>query len=83
MYFILNKNSYKKFKTPKFKEVLNGKSMEHYKNNVNYEIFHEIMISILDANAPLKKKHLKANHATFVTKKLPKAVMKRIKLRNA
>ena len=44
--------------------------MEHHKNNVNYEIFHEIMISIINAHAPLKKKHLQANHATFVTKKL-------------
>ena len=36
----------------------------------------------LNAHAPLKNKHLKANHATFVTKELQKAVMKRTKLRN-
>ena len=32
--------------------------------------------------APLKKKHLRANHASFVTKELRKAIMERTRLRN-
>ena len=43
--------------------------MKHDLNNTEYEHFHEIMISIFNAHAPLKKKHLRANHAIFVFKK--------------
>ena len=54
----------------KFKEALNRESMKHDVNNIDYEIFHETVLSILNAHAPLKKKHLRANHASFVTKEL-------------
>ena len=40
------------------------------------------MLSALNVHAPLKKKHLRANHASFVTKEFQKVVMKRAKLRN-
>ena len=40
------------------------------------------MFSILNAHASLKKKHLRTNHATFVTAEFRKAVMKRARLRN-
>ena len=56
--------------------------MKHNLNNMDYENFHEIVLSILNAHAPLKKKHLRANHASFVTKEFRKAVMKRARLRN-
>ena len=46
------------------------------------KVFHEIVLSILNAHAPLKKKHLRANHVTFVTEEFRKAVMKRVRLRN-
>ena len=46
-------------------------------------ILMKIVLSILTVHAPLKKKHLRANHATFVTKEFRKAVMKRAKLRSA
>ena len=67
---------------PKFKEALNRESMKHDVNNIDYEIFHETVLSILNAQAPLKKKHLRANHATFVIKEFRKAVMKRARLGN-
>ena len=47
--------------------------MKHDLNNIVYENFHEIVLSILNTHAPLKKKHLRANHASF---------MKRARLRN-
>ena len=40
------------------------------------------MLSIFVARAPLKKKHLRANHASFVTKEFRKAVMKIARLRH-
>ena len=74
--------NYKKFDNLKFKEALNRDLMKHDLNNTDYEIFHEIVLSILNAHAPLKKKHLRANHASFVTKEFRKAVMKNARLRN-
>ena len=56
--------------------------MKHDLNNTDYENFHEVVLSILNAHAPLKKKHLRANHASFVTKEFRKAVMKNARLRN-
>ena len=60
--------NYKKFDHLKFKEALNRELMKHDLNNIGYENFHEIVLSILNVHAPLKKKHLRANHASFVTK---------------
>ena len=56
--------------------------MKYDVNNIDYENFYEIVLSILNAHAPLKKKHLRANHASFVTREFRKAVMKRARLRN-
>ena len=39
--------------------------MKNDLNNIDYENFHEIVLSILNAHALLKKKHLRANHAKF------------------
>ena len=58
----------------------NRELMKHDLNNIDYENFHEIVLSILNAHAPLKKKHLRTNHASFVTKGFRKAVMKRARL---
>ena len=73
--------NYKKFANLKFKEALNRELMKH-DLNTDYEDFHEIVLSILNAHAPLKKKHLRANHASFVTREFRKVVMKRARLRN-
>ena len=88
MYFTKQKHetifyrNYKKFDNLKFKEALNRELMKHDLNNIDYENFHEIVLSVLNAHPPLKKKHLSANHATLVTKEFRKAVMKRARLRN-
>ena len=88
MFFIKKKHetifyrNYKSFDCLKFKQALNRELMKHGLNNIDYDNFHKIVLSILNAHAPLKKKHLRANHASFVTKELRKAVMKRARLRN-
>ena len=72
MYFTKQKHetifyrNYKKFDNLKFKGTLNRELMKLV-NNIDYEIFHETVLSILNAHAPLKKKHHRANRATFVT----------------
>ena len=88
MYFTKQKHetifyrNYKKFDNLKFDEVLNRELLKHDLNIIHYEIFHEIALPILIANAPLKKEHLRPNHPTFVTKEFRKAVMKKARLRN-
>ena len=78
MYLIKQKHetifyrNYKKFDNLKFKEALNRELMKHDLNNIDYGIFHEIVVSILNVHAFLKKKHLRAYHATFVTKEFQK-----------
>ena len=55
--------------------------MKHDLNNIDYEHFHEIVLSILNAHAPLKKKHPRANHTSFVTKEFRKAEESKAKKR--
>ena len=51
-------------------------------NSVEHDTFQEIFVSLLNVYAPLKKKYTRANHASFVTKELRKAIMQRTRLRN-
>ena len=75
--------NYKNFDNITFNEALNRELMKHDLKNIGYEIFQEIVLSILNAHAPSKKKHPKAYHAAFVTKEFRKAVKKRARLRKA
>ena len=47
--------NYKKFDNLKFKETLNRGLMKHDLNNIDYENVHELVLSNLNAHAPLKK----------------------------
>ena len=49
---------------------------------MEYDLFQENIISLLDVYAPLKKKYLRVNHASFVTKELRKPIMESTKIRN-
>ena len=51
-------------------------------NNIDYDNIIKTFLTVLDKDAPIKKKYLRENHANFVTKQLRKAIMKRPKLRN-
>ena len=74
--------NYKKFDISTFREALNRELLKYDLNNIEYDTFQEIIVSLLNAYAPLKKKYLRANHASFVTKELRKAIMLRTRLRN-
>ena len=74
--------NYKKFDHSIFREALNRELLKYDLNNVEYDTFQEIIVSLLHVYAPLKKKHLRANHASFVTKELQKVIMQRTRLRN-
>ena len=47
-----------------------------------YETFEEEFLKVLNNHAPLKKKFIRANHASYMTKNLRKAIMKRSQLEN-
>ena len=70
------------FDNSAFREALNRELLKHDLNNIEYDTFQEIIVSLLNVYAALKKKHLRANHANFVTKELRKAIMQRKRLRN-
>ena len=50
--------------------------------NIEFQTFHNITLSALYENAPLKQKHLKENNASFITKDMWKAIIKRSQLTN-
>ena len=62
--------------------MLNRELLEYDLNYIEYDTFQEIIVSLLNVYAPLKKKYLRANHASFVTMELRKAVMQGTRLRN-
>ena len=72
----------KKFDNSAFREALNKELLKYDLSNIEYDTFQEIIVSLLNIYAPLKKKYLRANHASSVTKELRKAVMQKTGLRN-
>ena len=74
--------NYKKFDNSAFREALNRELLKYDLNHIEYDTFQEIIVSLLNIYAPLKKIYLRANHASFVTKELRKAIMLRTRLRN-
>ena len=58
---------YKKFDQDLFREELAEKL---YGCDSCYDTFEEIFINVLNKHAPLKKKFLRANHASYMTKTL-------------
>ena len=74
--------NYKKFDNSALREALNREILKYDLNNIEYDTFQEIVVFLLNISAPLKKKYLRANNASFVTKELRKAIMLRTRLRN-
>ena len=52
--------NYKKFDNLRIKEARKRELMKHDLNNIDYENFHEIVLSILNTHTPLKKKQNKS-----------------------
>ena len=72
--------NYNKFDNSAFREALNRELLKYDLNNIEYDTFQKIIVSLLHVYAPLNKKYLRANHASFVTKELRKAIMLRTRL---
>ena len=49
---------------------------------LNYDIFKNVCMDVVNKHAPLKKNYIRVNHAEYMDKELSHAFMKRSKLRN-
>ena len=50
-------------------------------NDINYDNFVKTFLTVLQKHAPIKKKYLRVNRASFMTKQLRKAIIKISKFR--
>ena len=51
-------------------------------NKTDLSLFKESVFCIFNHHAPIRKKYLRANEATFMAKELPNVIMKRSRYRN-
>ena len=49
---------------------------------LNYDLFKNVCMEVINKHALLKRNYIRANHAECMDNKLSKAIMKRSKLRN-
>ena len=73
---------YKNFNQDLFRNELLRLLFNRNHSGINYGIFEEIVVSLLNQHAPLKKRLIRANNSPFMNKALSKAVMNRSRLRN-
>ena len=73
---------YKHFDENTFRSQLNECIDTIKKDELNYENLEKICLELLNRHAPLKEKSIRANHASFMTKTLSKAIMTRSRLKN-
>ena len=79
---IQNFRHYKTFQNDLFRSELDYELSKLDVYNLESEHFVNIFIEILNKQAPIKKKYLRANQREFMSKKLNKAIMTRSRLRN-
>ena len=73
---------YKHFNHDLFRNELLRALYNRTNTMINYDIFEEIIIRLLNKHAPLKNRFARANNSPFMNKALSKAVMTRSRLRN-
>ena len=73
---------YRNFRNDEFRAELDKEILKHDITNIEYQYFLNIFIEILKEHASMKIKYLRVNQGKFMTKGLPKAIMKRSRLRN-
>ena len=73
---------YKYFDNETFSNELENDLSKIGSLTLNYDIFKNICMDIVNKHAPLKRKFIRANHAEYMDKELSQAIMKHSKLRN-
>ena len=75
---LITYRNYKNFNNDRFQEDI--KTCEFDTNGINS--FKETILSVFKKYVPIKKKYIRANEASFMTKNLHKEIRKRLRLRN-
>ena len=73
---------YKNFDAKNFENELLNHSHNRNICEKSFDDFKTSFLKILNKHAPLKKKYLRANHSTFITKEVRKEIMLRTKLKH-
>ena len=73
---------YKYFANEKFSNELENELSKIGSLTLNYDIFKNVCMDVVNKHAPLKRKYMRANHAEYMDKEFSQAIMKRSKLRN-
>ena len=71
---------YKSFNFESFRNELN--ELLKIEKDINYSLFENIFLQVLNAHAPVKKKMQRFHNNPFMTKQLRKAIMHRSRLKN-
>ncbi len=80
---IITYRNYSKFDSHNFREKVGEELNSKPFVTEDFSTFDSTVKSILDKQAPLKKKYLRANDGPFMTKELRKANMRRTRLKNS
>ena len=79
---IVNYRDYKKFSNDIFQQEVLSELQHRKVDSSDLENYTNIFMKVLNRQAPIKQKYLRANQAPYMNKTLQKAVMQRTKLRN-
>ena len=61
---------------------MNSILISHNTNNIDSDVFQQIVMNLLDVFVPIKRKYIRANDGPYMNKELRKAVMHRSRLKN-
>ena len=79
---IISYRDFKMFSNVIFRREMISMLGCHDINNINYGIFENIFMTLIDKYVPLKCKYIRANEAPFMNKEIRKAIMTRSRLKN-
>ena len=79
---VISYRNYKKYDENVFKNDLREELQKIELSDLNYSSFENAFDRVLDKDAPIKKKYVRANDKPFMTRALRKATMLRSRLRN-
>ena len=79
---IVSYRDYKNFSEEYFLSELNSTLYRYDIDCIEYDVFDNIFMELLNIHAPIKLKYVRANNGPFMTKELRKAIILRSRLKN-
>ena len=79
---LIKYRDYKSFDSNIFHYELKDRIQKADINNICYETFQTIFMELLNEQAKVKQKYIRANNAPYMNKKMSKAIMNRSRLKN-